>query len=95
MPDGEFFAYDDQNRFYVRARYGEYQFEIFDDWVQLGFPEIDIIDEGKTLHIVMTDIRTASYTVTDYSFMEEDFYFQENTLIDLQGINYIGDLDVN
>ncbi|MBQ6856985.1 MAG: hypothetical protein IJO13_07760, partial [Lachnospiraceae bacterium] len=94
MPDGEYYAYDDQNRFYIRARYGEYQFNLFDDWVQLGFPEIDIIDEGKRLHIVMTDIRTASYTVTDYSFMSEDFYFEETKLIDLQGSNYMGKLDV-
>ena len=94
MPDGEYYAYDDQNRFYIRARYGEYQFNLFDDWVQLGFPEIDIIDEGKRLHIVMTDIRTASYTVTDYSFMSEDFYFEETKLIELQGSNYMGKLDV-
>ena len=94
MPDGEYYAYDDQNRFYIRARYGEYQFNLFDDWVQFGFPEIDIIDAGKRLHIVMTDIRTASYTVTDYSFMSEDFYFEETKLIDLQGSNYMGKLDV-
>jgi len=42
----------------------------------------------------MTDIRTASYTVTDYSFMSEDFYFEETKLIDLQGSNYMGKLDV-
>lgn len=94
MPDGEYYAYDDQNRFFIRARYGEYQFNLFDDWVQLGFPEIDMVDDGKRLHIVMTDIRTASYTVTDFSFLSEDFYFEENTLIDVQGGNYMGSLNV-
>ena len=89
-----YYEFDDQNRFYIRARYNEDQFVLFDDQVQLGFPEIDVYDDGKWLHIVMTDIRTASFSITDYSFLMDDYYFTKNELVNATGINYMTRLDV-
>ena len=90
-----YYGWDDQNRFYIRARNeAPDQFVLFDEWIQLGYPEIDVYDDGKRLHIILTDFRTASAVITDYSFLPEEYYFEETRLLEESGINYIGQIDV-
>jgi len=90
-----YYGWDDQNRFYIRVRNeAPDQFILFDEWIQIGYPEIDVYDDGKRLHIILSDFRTASATITDYSFLPEEYYFEETRLLEETGINYIGQIDV-
>lgn len=88
--DGEL-ALDDLCHFQIRAVSGERVYILFDDQVQLGVPEGDVwTDPDNQLHIVIRDVRTARYRITDYVYNQENGWFEEQIMMDYDGINYWG-----
>ena len=88
--DGEL-AMDDRGRFLIQVSSGEDSYVLFDDTVQLGMPEADAwIDEQEKLHIVIRDVRTARYRVTDFTYDSEKKEFVGNDVLNGDGINYLG-----
>ena len=64
---------------------------LFDDTVQLGIPEADVwTDEQDNLHVVLRDIRTAKYQVTDFIYDSENKEWVGSDLLHADGINYMG-----
>lgn len=88
--DGEL-AMDDRGHFLIQVVSGEDSYVLFDDTVQLGMPEADAwIDEQEKLHIVVRDVRTARYRVTDFVHDPEKRKFIGNSVLNGDGINYLG-----
>ena len=88
--DGEL-AMDDRGHFLIQVSSGEDSYIMFDDTVQLGMPEADVwIDEQEKLHIVVRDVRTARYRVTDFTYDSEKKEFIGNDVLNGDGINYLG-----
>ena len=88
--DGEL-AMDDRGHFLIQVVSGEDSYVLFDDTVQLGLPEADAwIDEQEKLHIVVRDVRTARYRVTDFVHDPEKREFIGNAVLNRDGINYLG-----
>ena len=88
--DGEL-ALDDRNRFLIRAVSGDASYVFLDEMIQLGVPEADVwVDEQDKMHIVLRDIRSARYRVTDFIFDLEEKEFIGTDVLDGEGINYIG-----
>ena len=88
--DGEL-ALDDLCRFQIRAVSGEKVYILFDEQVQLGVPASDVwTDTDNQLHIVIRDVRTARYKVSDFVFNPEEKKFIGSDVLDGEGINYIG-----
>ena len=48
------------------------------------------IDVQENLHIVIRDVRTARYRVTNFIYDSDKKEFIGNDVIDGEGINYIG-----
>ena len=90
------YGWDDQNRFYIRTYndYSDEQFVLMDDMVSIGYPSVDIYDDGKWLHIIISDYRTASAKITDYSYLSEDNFFAKTVILEQYGINYMTGIDV-
>ena len=64
--DGEL-TMDDSCRFLIQAVSGEDSYVFLDEMIQLGIPEADIWeDEQEKMHIVLRDVRTARYKVSDF-----------------------------
>ena len=89
------YGWDDQNRFYIKT-YNEAgdQFVLMDDMVALGYPSVDVYDDGKWLHIVVSDFRSATAKVTDYSYLSEDNFFAKTVILEQYGVNYMTGIDV-
>ena len=88
--DGEL-AMDDRGHFLIQVSSGEDSYVMFDDIVQLGMPEADAwIDDQEKLHIVVRDVRTARYRVTDFTYDSEKKEFVGNDVLNGDGINYLG-----
>ena len=88
--DGEF-ALDDSNRFFIRICSTADQYVIFDEYVQLGIPEVDVFEDASgSLHVVLKDVRSSHYEVTDFAFDNRSYGFNRNTLIEKQAVNYLG-----
>ena len=88
--DGEL-AMDDRGHFLIQVVSGEDSYVMFDDIVQLGMPEADAwIDDQEKLHIVVRDVRTARYRVTDFTYDSEKKEFVGNDVLNGDGINYLG-----
>lgn len=88
--DGEL-AMDDRGHFLIQVSSGEDSYVMFDDIVQLGIPEADAwIDDQEKLHIVVRDVRTARYRVTDFTYDSEKKEFVGNDVLNGDGINYLG-----
>ena len=88
--DGEL-AMDDRGHFLIQVSSGEDSYVMFDDTVQLGMPEADAwIDDQEKLHIVVRDVRTARYRVTDFTYDSEKKEFVGNDVLNGDGINYLG-----
>lgn len=88
--DGEL-ALDDLCRFQIRAVSGEKVYILFDEQVQLGVPASDVwTDTDSQLHIVIRDVRTARYRITDYVYNQENQQFEGRFVMDYDGINYWG-----
>lgn len=89
------YSWDDQNRFYIRTynNSGD-QFVLMDDMVAIGYPTADVYDDGKWLHIIISDFRTATAKITDYSFLSEDNFFGKTVILEQYGINYMTGIDV-
>lgn len=88
--DGEL-AMDDRGHFLIQVSSGEDSYVMFDDTVQLGIPEADAwIDDQEKLHIVVRDVRTARYRVTDFTYDSEKKEFVGNDVLNGDGINYLG-----
>lgn len=84
-------AMDDRGDFLIRAVSGEDSYVLFEETVQLGMPEADVwIDEQEKLHVVLRDVRTARYRVTDFVYDLEREEFLGSHVIDRDGINYLG-----
>ena len=47
-------------------------------------------DEQEKMHIVLRDVRTARYKVSDFVFNPEEKKFIGSDVLDGEGINYIG-----
>ena len=90
LSDGEL-ALDDRGYFMIQAVSGEESYVLFDEMVQLGVPEADVwIDAQEKLHIVLRDVRTALYRVTDFIYAPENKEFIGTDLLYADAINYIG-----
>ncbi|HIX15235.1 MAG TPA: hypothetical protein H9740_05855 [Candidatus Hungatella pullicola] len=90
VADGEL-VLDDRCHFIVRAVSEKEIYQLFDETVQLGTPEGDVWeDTDGRLHVVIRDIRTARYRITDYVYDEEEKVFQGQGIIYRDGINYWG-----
>lgn len=88
--DGEL-VLDDSGRFRVQAVCGENTYVLLDEEVQLGVPEADVwVDQQERLHLVLRDVRTARYRVTDFVYDAETGAFAGQDVVDGEGINYIG-----
>ena len=88
--DGEL-ALDDRNRFLIQAVSGDASYVFLDEMIQLGIPEADVwVDEQDKMHIVLRDICSARYRVTDFIFDSEEKEFIGTDILDGEGINYIG-----
>ena len=88
--DGEL-ALDDLCCFQIRAVSGEKVYILFDEQVQLGVPASDVwTDTDNQLHIVIRDVRTARYRITDYVYNQENQQFEGRFEMDYDGINYWG-----
>jgi len=89
------YGWDDQNRFYIKT-YNEAgdQFVLMDDMVALGYPSVDVYDDGKWLHIVVSDFRTATAKITDYSYLSEDNFFAKTVILEQYGVNYMTGIEV-
>ena len=74
-----------------KAVSGEDSYVFLDEMIQLGIPEADIWeDEQEKMHIVLRDVRTARYKVSDFVFNPEEKKFIGSDVLDGEGINYIG-----
>ena len=88
--DGEL-TMDDSCRFLIQAVSGEDSYVFLDEMIQLGIPEAGIWeDEQEKMHIVLRDVRTARYKVSDFVFNPEEKKFIGSDVLDGEGINYIG-----
>ena len=91
--DGEL-AMDDRVNFLIQAVCGEESYVLFDEMVQIGVPEADVfIDQQEQLHIILRDVRTAKYRVTDFVYDAENKKFIGKDVLDEDAINYIGTTD--
>lgn len=88
--DGEL-AMDDRVNFLIQAVCGEESYVLFDEMVQIGVPEADVfIDQQEQLHIILRDVRTAKYRVTDLVYDAENKKFIGKDVLNEDAINYIG-----
>ena len=88
--DGEL-AMDDRGHFLIQVSSGEDSYVMFDDTVQLGMPEADVwTDAQENLHIVLRDVRSAKYSVTDFVYYSQAAEFVGSVVLDGEGINYMG-----
>ena len=88
--DGEL-AMDDSGHFLIQAISGEESYVFLDKTIQLGVPEADVwVDDQNKMHIVIRDVRTARYRVTDFVFDSEEKTFIGTDVLSGEGINYIG-----
>lgn len=82
---------DDRGYFVIQVISGGDSYVLFDEMVQLGIPEADVwIDEQEKLHIVLRDVRTAQYRVTDFIYDSEMKKFMGSDVLNGLGINYLG-----
>lgn len=88
--DGEL-AMDDRVNFLIQVVCGEESYVLFDEMVQIGVPEADVfIDQQEQLHIILRDVRTAKYRVTDFVYDAENKKFIGKDVLNEDAINYIG-----
>ena len=88
--DGEL-AMDESGHFLIQAISGEDSYVFLDETIQLGVPEADVwVDDQNKMHIVVRDIRTARYRVTDFTYDSEKKEFIGNDVLNGDGINYLG-----
>ena len=88
--DGEL-AMDDRVNFLIQAVCGGESYVLFDEMVQIGVPAADVfIDQQEQLHIILRDVRTAKYRVTDFVYDAENKKFIGKDVMDEDAINYIG-----
>lgn len=88
--DGEL-AMDDRVNFLIQAVCGEKSYVLFDEMVQIGVPAADVfIDQQEQLHIILRDVRTAKYRVTDFVYDAENRKFIGKDVLHEDAINYIG-----
>lgn len=91
--DGEL-AMDDRVNFLIQAVCGEESYVLFDEMVQIGVPAADVfIDQQEQLHIILRDVRTAKYRVTDFVYDAENKKFVGKDVLNEDAINYIGTTD--
>ena len=88
--DGEL-AMDDRVNFLIQAVCGEESYVLFDEMVHIGVPAADVfIDQQEQLHIILRDVRTAKYRVTDFVYDAENKKFIGKDVLHEDAINYIG-----
>lgn len=88
--DGEL-AMDDRVNFLIQAVCGEESYVLFDEMVHIGVPAADVfIDQQEQLHIILRDVRTAKYRVTDFVYDAENKKFIGKDALNEDAINYIG-----
>ena len=84
-------AMDDSGHFLIQAISGEDSYVFLDEMIQLGVPEADVwVDDQNKMHIVIRDVRTARYRVTDFVFDSEEKTFIGTDVLSGEGINYMG-----
>ena len=88
---GDELAMDDSGQFLIQAISVEDSYVFLDETIKLGIPEADVwIDDQNKMHIVIRDVRTARYRVTDYIFDSEEKTFSGKDVLSGEGINYMG-----
>lgn len=90
MIDGEL-ALDDRGHFLIQAVSDAQTYLFFDETVQLGIPAADVlIDAEEKLHIILRDIRSARYQITDFQYSPDKDEFIGQRVIAQDGVNYWG-----
>ena len=86
--------WDDMNAFAGTVCIGENEYLLFPEQnVQIGEPQFAVLEDlDGTLHIILTDSRTAQYFVYDFAFDSEKQLFTKKQLMDFEGCNYWGSL---
>ena len=88
--DGEL-AMDDRVNFLIQAVCCGESYALFDEMVQIGVPAADVfIDQQEQLHIILRDVRTAKYRVTDFVYDAETRKFIGKDVLHEDEINDIG-----
>ena len=78
---------DDRAAFQIRVVTGK-------ESIQLGVPDADIFtDEKDLLHVVIRDVRTAQYKITDYVYDAQKKQFIGSDIMNHDGINVISGMD--
>lgn len=88
--DGEL-ALDDRGHFLIQAVSDAKTYLFFDETVQLGIPAADVlVDAEEELHIILRDIRSARYQITDFQYSLDKDEFIGQRVISQDGSNYWG-----
>lgn len=91
--DGQALMLDDSCHFHIRAVCGENTYVFLDEQIQLGVPEADVwTDDQNRLHIVIRDVRSARFRITDYVYDPTKNCFVGTALIAEDGVNFWGTL---
>lgn len=91
--DGQTLMLDDSCHFHIRAVCGENTYVFLDEQIQLGVPEADVwTDDQNRLHIVIRDVRSARFRITDYVYDPTKNCFVGTALIAEDGVNFWGTL---
>ena len=91
--DGQTLMLDDSCHFHIRAVCGKNAYVFLDEQIQLGVPEADVwTDDQNRLHIVIRDVRSARFRITDYVYDPTKNCFVGTALIAEDGINFWGTL---
>lgn len=91
--DGQTLMLDDSCHFHIRAVCGKNAYVFLDEQIQLGVPEADVwTDAQNRLHIVIRDVRSARFRITDYVYDPTKNCFVGTALIAEDGINFWGTL---
>lgn len=81
---------DDRAAFQIRLVTGKKQYLFLKESIQLGVPDADVFtDKEELLHIVVRDVRTAQYKITDYVYDAQKKQFTGTDIICCDGINVI------
>ena len=85
---------DDRAAFQIRLVTGKKQYIFLKESIQLGVPDADIFtDEKDLLHVVIRDVRTAQYKITDYVYDAQKKQFIGSDIMNHDGINVISGMD--
>lgn len=87
-------AFDDGQNWMACTEIGDENYYIFpDEFIQLGYLECSVyLDEESNPYMLLTSSRTASYSVTEFKYMEGKLF--KKVILEKSNLNYIGNSDI-